>query len=80
MAEYAYVLRPGGVVYTITDVEALHQWMVKHLEEHQLFSRIPDDDVARDECAIIMRTETEEGKKAEREGRSKYVACFSRLP
>ena len=26
-AEYAYVLRPGGCVYTITDVEELGEWM-----------------------------------------------------
>ncbi|KAK2773954.1 tRNA (guanine-N(7)-)-methyltransferase (tRNA(m7G46)-methyltransferase) [Emmonsiellopsis sp. PD_33] len=31
-AEYAYVLRPGGKLYTITDVEELHQWMVSHFE------------------------------------------------
>jgi tRNA (guanine-N7-)-methyltransferase len=31
-AEYAYVLRPGGKVYTITDVEELHRWMVRHFE------------------------------------------------
>jgi tRNA (guanine-N(7)-)-methyltransferase len=27
LAEYAYVLRPGGVVYTITDVKDLAEWM-----------------------------------------------------
>ncbi|PGH12083.1 tRNA (guanine-N(7)-)-methyltransferase [Helicocarpus griseus UAMH5409] len=31
-AEYAYVLRPGGMLYTITDVEELHRWMVGHFE------------------------------------------------
>lgn len=31
-AEYAFVLRPGGKVYTITDVEDLHKWMVAHFE------------------------------------------------
>ncbi|KAI5295872.1 tRNA (guanine-N(7)-)-methyltransferase (tRNA(m7G46)-methyltransferase) [Ascosphaera acerosa] len=32
-AEYAYVLRPGGRLYTITDVEELHHWMVSHFED-----------------------------------------------
>ncbi|CAG8744653.1 14903_t:CDS:2, partial [Acaulospora morrowiae] len=27
LAEYAYVLRVGGIIYTITDVEDLHAWM-----------------------------------------------------
>ena len=29
-AEYAFVVRPGGKVYTITDVEELHGWIVRH--------------------------------------------------
>ena len=32
-AEYAYVLRPGGCVYTITDVEELGNWMWERFEE-----------------------------------------------
>lgn len=31
-AEYAYVLRPGGCVYTITDVEELGEWMRRRFE------------------------------------------------
>jgi tRNA (guanine-N7-)-methyltransferase len=32
-----------------------------------------------DECVKIMRTETEEGKKVERNKGMKYVACFRRV-
>ena len=39
-AEYAYVLRPGGIVYTITDVEDLHVWMRGHFEKHPSFERV----------------------------------------
>jgi len=39
LAEYAYVMAVGGIVYTITDVIGLHTWMVKYLEEHPLFVR-----------------------------------------
>ena len=45
LAEYAYVLREGGLVYTISDVKNLHEWMVKHLSEHPLFTRVPDADL-----------------------------------
>lgn len=31
-AEYAYVLRPRGCVYTITDVEELGEWMRRRFE------------------------------------------------
>lgn len=44
LAEYAYALRVGGILYTITDVKDLHEWMVKHLEEHPLFERISDEE------------------------------------
>lgn len=29
-----------GIIYTITDVKDLHEWMVKHLDEHALYERI----------------------------------------
>ncbi|KAG8990113.1 tRNA (guanine-N(7)-)-methyltransferase (tRNA(m7G46)-methyltransferase) [Tulasnella sp. 427] len=65
LAEYAYVLRPGGIVYTITDVEDLHLWMVQHLDAFPLFQRIPDDDLTDDPVVEHVRNATEEGKKPE---------------
>jgi tRNA (guanine-N7-)-methyltransferase len=41
-SEYAYVLRPGGMVYTITDVEDLHLWMSEHLGAHASFERVQE--------------------------------------
>jgi len=79
-SEYAYVLRPGGKVYTITDVLDLHEWMVERFEGHELFERVVDEEeVEEDEVVRIMRTETEEGKKVERNKGQKYVAVFRRL-
>lgn len=78
-SEYAFVMQPGGKVYTITDVEDLHRWMVEHFEAHPSFERVGEVEVAGDECVGVMRTETEEGKKAERNGGSKFVAVFRRL-
>lgn len=78
-SEYAYVLRPGGIVYTITDVEDLHQWMVKHLEEHPMFKRLPESWEKQDECVEIMTHKTEEGMKVARNNGSKYIACFERV-
>lgn len=80
LSEYAYVLKEGGVVYTITDVKDLHEWMVKHLEEHPLFERLSKEWEENDECVEIMRNATEEGKKVERKKGDKFVACFTRLP
>ncbi|KAI9686039.1 MAG: tRNA (guanine-N(7)-)-methyltransferase (tRNA(m7G46)-methyltransferase) [Bathelium mastoideum] len=89
-AEYAYVLRPGGKVYTITDVEDLHEWMVERFEAHPSFERVGREEEegegggeggegAKDEWVEVMRRETEEGKKVERNGGKKFVAVFRRL-
>ena len=78
LAEYAYVLREGGRLYTITDVRDLHNWMVANCEAHPAFVRVPDADLAGDPCVPIMRTYTEEGQKVERLQGAKFVAVFRR--
>lgn len=78
-SEYAYVLRPGGIVYTITDVESLHEWMVQHFDAHPSFQRVSPEEEEGDECVSIMSKETEEGKKVERNQGQKFVALFRRL-
>lgn len=45
LSEYAYVLSKGALVYTITDVEDLHNWFVKHFDEHPLYQRVQDEDL-----------------------------------
>lgn len=82
LAEYAYILRPGGIVYTITDVEDLHLWMVKHLEEFPLFQFVAEEElVRRGKSPIIeaVKMGTEEGKKVTRNGGNKYFAAFERI-
>ena len=79
-AEYAYVLRPGGVLYTITDVEALHAWMKEHLLACRLFEPLTEKEMEEDACVGLMQVETEEGKKVERNKGPKFIACFRRLP
>jgi len=73
------VLRPGGIVYTITDVQDLHEWMVEHFVNHPSFERVSAEEEETDECVTVMKFETEEGKKVTRNGGHKFVACFRRL-
>lgn len=80
LSEYAYVLKEGGIIYTITDVEDLHKWMVLHLEEHPLFERLSKEWEEQDKCVSIMWNSTEEGQKVSRNKGSKWIACFRRLP
>ncbi|KAF8150548.1 putative methyltransferase-domain-containing protein [Crassisporium funariophilum] len=83
LAEYAYVLRPGGIVYTITDVKDLHDWMKAHLSAFPSFEPV-DEETLRSEgkgpIIDAVYTSTEEGKKVERNGGDKWMACFRRLP
>ncbi|NXR40452.1 TRMB methyltransferase, partial [Zosterops hypoxanthus] len=69
LAEYGYVLRPGGLVYTVTDVPELHQWMLQHFGEHPLFEPLPPAQLAADPLVPLLPSVTEEGKKAQRAGR-----------
>ncbi|KAF1975075.1 hypothetical protein BU23DRAFT_530884 [Bimuria novae-zelandiae CBS 107.79] len=81
-SEYAYVLRPGGYVYTITDVRDLHEWMVGHFSGHGSFVGVEGRELEEGEvgqCVATMSTETEEGKKVERNKGEKFVAVFRRV-
>ena len=79
LAEYAYVMREGGILYTITDVEELGQWMAKHLDEHPMFERVCESDLAADPVVPLLYTGTEEGQKVERNAGSTYLNVFRRV-
>lgn len=79
LAEYAYILQPGGILYTVTDVKDLHEWMKSHLDRHPLFKKIPNEDLVDDPVLESARTSTEEGKKVERNKGDKWIACYTRL-
>lgn len=82
LAEYAYVLRPGGIIYTITDVHDLHEWMKSHLESFPLFEPITEESLRADGKGHVLDAvfaSTEEGKKVERNGGQKWLACFQRV-
>nr|XP_010596698.2 tRNA (guanine-N(7)-)-methyltransferase [Loxodonta africana] len=79
LAEYAYVLRIGGLVYTITDVLELHDWMCTHFEGHPLFERVPLEELSEDPIVRHLGTSTEEGKKVLRNGGKNFPAIFRRI-
>ena len=82
LAEYAFVLRPGGIVYTITDVKDLHEWMKAHLTAFPLFEPVDEESLRAEGKGPILDavyTSTEEGKKVERNSGQKWLACFRRI-
>ena len=45
LSEYMYYLRPGGILYTITDVEELSIWHKNQLEEHPGFELLTEEEL-----------------------------------
>ena len=74
LTDYAYILKDGGKVYVVTDVEDLHNWQVSKLEEHPMFERLPDS--LDDPCVIAMRDGTDEAKKVLRKEGQIWHAVF----
>ncbi|KAK9830162.1 hypothetical protein WJX72_010063 [[Myrmecia] bisecta] len=77
--EYAYILAVGGIIYTITDVQELGDWMRDKLESHPLFERISDDELAADPAANLLETATEEGQKVARNGGKTWRSVYRRI-
>ena len=79
LSEYAFFLKPGGMIYCITDVEELHHWHEKHLSENKLFRRVEEKEIENDVCIKLIINETEEGKKVERNKGKKYFCVYKRI-
>lgn len=77
--EYAFLLKSGGVLYTITDVEDLAIWMREKLENHPLFVPLSEEELAADPVATYIETMTEEGQKVKANGGQTWKAIFRRL-
>ena len=79
LAEYAYCLGVGGLVYSATDVRELHEWMTQHFVVHPLFEEVELEDKRKDPIVPLLSESTEEGKKVARAGGSVYTAVFRRI-
>ncbi|XP_058840160.1 tRNA (guanine-N(7)-)-methyltransferase [Topomyia yanbarensis] len=79
LSEYSYVLRAGGLIYTVTDVKDLHEWMCAHITRHPSFERLSDAEVKEDILSEKLLDSSEEGKKVTRNNGDKFVAIFRRI-
>jgi tRNA (guanine-N7-)-methyltransferase len=81
LSDYAYVLREGGILHTVTDVLELHEWMVEHLSKHPLFDRLSEEECAKDEFLPHIRHSSEDGQKvAKSKTLQSYYAIWRRRP
>ncbi|KAL5782875.1 hypothetical protein ACOSP7_007904 [Xanthoceras sorbifolium] len=77
--EYAYVLGVGGIIYTITDVEELGDWMKSCLESHPMFEALAEEELEADPVVKLLSCATEEGQKVARNGGQTFQAVFRRI-
>lgn len=75
LAEFGYTLEPGGILYIITDVSELMEWMVGHLTVSPLFDRLPRD-ALRADPAVPLLINTDEGQKVQRNNGNMFIAAF----
>ncbi len=60
LTEYAYLLKEGGKIYTVTDVKDLYDWNVDYLGKHPLFEEVTGPEKDDDPCVEIMSNKTNE--------------------
>ncbi|XP_061339358.1 tRNA (guanine-N(7)-)-methyltransferase [Gastrolobium bilobum] len=77
--EYAYVLEVGGIIYTITDVEELGDWMKSCMENHPMFEALTDIELEADPVVKLLCSATEEGQKVARNGGQTFQAVYRRI-
>lgn len=54
LTEYAYMLKEGGKIYTVTDVKDLYDWNVDFLGKHILFEEVTGEEKDNDPCIKMM--------------------------
>nr|GLL39399.1 tRNA (guanine-N(7)-)-methyltransferase [Ipomoea trifida] len=77
--EYAYALAVGGIIYTITDVDELGEWMKSCLEDHPLFEALSNEELEADPAVKLLTTATEEGQKVARNDGQTFQAVYRRI-
>lgn len=68
-----------GLLYTVTDVKDLSEWMTQHLEAHPSFERLTPDEEKSDILHDKLLNRSEEAQKVERNNGEKFLAIFRRL-
>lgn len=77
--EYAYALGVGGIIYTITDVEELGEWMNACLESHPMFEALTEKELEADPVVELLKSATEEGQKVARNEGQTFQAVYRRI-
>uniref|UniRef100_A0A7S0YB59 tRNA (guanine-N(7)-)-methyltransferase n=1 Tax=Polytomella parva TaxID=51329 RepID=A0A7S0YB59_9CHLO len=79
LTEYAYVLQPGGWLYTISDVPELGDWMKSKLDDHPMFEPVSEEELQNDPAAGLLTESSEEGQKVARNQGITFRNVYRRL-
>lgn len=83
ISEYAYVLSKGGLLYTITDVKDLGDWMQKHLDESPMFERVSEEELRKvPEDALVfdyIHQSSEDAQRTREQKLDMHCAVYRRL-
>ncbi|KAI5064832.1 hypothetical protein GOP47_0019527 [Adiantum capillus-veneris] len=79
LAEYAHVMAVGGILYTITDVQDLGEWMKACLDAHPLFEEVSSQEQELDPVVTLLKRATEEGQKVERNSGDTFQSVYRRV-
>jgi tRNA (guanine-N7-)-methyltransferase len=82
--EYAYWLRVGGLLYTVSDVLELEQWMVECLDQCPLFRRLGNEELLtiapnHTQLMDIVTASSEDAARAARKGLPRNFAVHLRV-
>lgn len=82
--EYAYWLRVGGLIYTVSDVAELEEWMVKCLDECPMFRRMSAEELeayapGHAKIMSIVTDSSEDAQRTARKGFTKNFAVHMRI-
>nr|CCC92923.1 putative tRNA (guanine-N(7)-)-methyltransferase [Trypanosoma congolense IL3000] len=81
--EYAYWLRPGGFLFTVSDVGELERWMINCLDGCPLFRRLSEEEIIENEVVNKMlnyaKDSSEDAQRTERKGLQKHYAVHVRV-
>lgn len=81
--EYAFWLKVGGLLYTVSDVPELEKWMIDCLDACPLFERLPDEEILADDFSKriidIVTSSSEDAQRTERKGLNKNFAVHRRI-
>ncbi|EME28142.1 tRNA (guanine-N7-)-methyltransferase [Galdieria sulphuraria] len=80
LSEAAYCLRPGGMIYIVTDVEELFAWMTNLFAQHPLFLTMDKELVKQQDVLLpYLLNHTDEAQRMKRRGQdTPYWNVFQR--